>query len=369
MVDNHALDAKHVYDCGVPIEGADPATFAVIDIYLKRDARQLFVANQPCTGIDMASFRHLGYDYFADEHGVYWQGRKIEKAHRDSFVADGYGRAHDKRRAYVNDGKERRAAPGHGVHPGWGPLNFLKLPLMALGILGALLMSWSLSWFKRKETAENPSPSGTADLELLAKTLAQGHARALAPVLLAINDWPAFVADYGTRESVAEEPDYSAMLEEMSDEEDGGEEEDQPCRLGRPYRVLEQVFRHFGIIGTIDWRSEPGETQSQVDVMLQRLGVQDFDWSFVDILSEHGAGAELANQNFLTLLRDELATRKLAFVHLQTFGDSYGFAVVPSGDYAGIAGMEEDQVLNVSQEFGADEGYEEGRRILAQLRS
>lgn len=348
IADNHALDAKHVYDCGVLIEGADPATFELIDIYLKRDARQLFVTNKVCAGIDMASFRHLGYDYFADDHGVYWQGRKIGKAHRDSFVADGYGSAHDEKRTYVNDGKERSAAPGHRVHRGWGPFNF------------------PLSWFKRKETPANPSHAVAVDLELLAKTLAQGHAQALKPVMLAIRDWPAFVAEYGAHESVAEEPDYAAMLEEMSGEEDGNEEEDEPSRLRNPYRVLEEVFRHFGIRGVIDWRSETGDTQSQVDVMLQRLRVSDFDWSFVDILLEHGDGTELANHNFLTLLRDELAKRKFAFVHMQTFGDSYAFAVIPSGDYPSIAGMEEELVLHISQEFGADEGYEKGQRILAQ---
>ena len=177
------------------------------------------------------------------------------------------------------------------------------------------------------------------------------------------------MADYSTRESFAEEPDYSTILEEMSDEEDGDEEEGGPSKVRRRYRELEQLFRRFDIIGAIECRSEPGETQSQVDIMLQRLGVSDFDWSFVDILSEHGDGTELANQNFLTLLRDELAKRNLAFVHLQTFGDSYGFAVIPSGDYASIAGMERDLVLNVSHEFGADEGYKKGRRILMKHRS
>ena len=192
IADNHALDARHVYDCGTLIEGADPATFELIDIYLKRDARQLFVSNMPCAGIDMATFRHLGYDYFADRHGVYWQGRKIEKAHRDSFMADGYGRAHDEKRTYVEDGKERRAAPSHRVHRAWGPL--------VLGILGSLLVTWPLSWFKRKDTAKIPSRSGPVDLELLARTLAQGHALALEPVLVGIRDWPAFVAVYSTRE-------------------------------------------------------------------------------------------------------------------------------------------------------------------------
>jgi hypothetical protein len=368
IADNHALDAKHVYDCGALIEGADPATFELIDIYLKRDARQLFVSNQPCAGIDMSSFHHLGYDYFADKHGVYWQGRKIDKAHRDSFVADGSGRAHDKKRTYVNDGKERSSGPGHRINRGWGLLNFLKLPLFLLGALTALLVTWPLSWFKRKETPANPSHSSATDLELLARTLAQGHVQALEPVMLAIRDWPAFVQRYSAHECVAEEPDYAAMLEEIAGDDDleDEEDEDEPSRLHRPYRVLEEVFRQFGIVGVIDWRSDTGETQSQVDVMLQRLGVADFDWSFVDVLVEHGDGTELANHNFLTLLRDELAKRKLAFVHLQTFGDGYGFAVVPAGDYTSIAGMEEDMVLAVSQEFGADEAYEKGQRILAQ---
>jgi hypothetical protein len=175
------------------------------------------------------------------------------------------------------------------------------------------------------------------------------------------------VVKYSAQEPVVEEPDYSEILQEMSGDEDDDDEEDgEPSKIRRPYRLLEEVFRHFGIIGVIDWRSDTGETQSQVDVMLQRLGVYDFDWSFVDTLLEHGDGKELANHNFLTLLRDELAKRQLAFVHLQTFGDSYGFAVIPSGDYASIAGMEEDLVLNVSQEFGADNGYKKGRRILEQ---
>ena len=193
-------------------------------------------------------------------------------------------------------------------------------------------------------------------MRLFAETLAMGDAEALAPVLLAIEDPDAFVQEYSGRGSFADEPDYDNLIEEAQDAEDGL----------HPFTVLFEVYQTRGLFGFIDWRSIPEETISQVEPMLHRFGIRDFDWSFIDVLDEHGDGTEMQNQNFLSLLRDRLQPLGLTFVSIDLFSDSYGFAVLRTDDYRKIDGYTDPDHFAVGTEFGADEAYERGKQILAE---
>jgi hypothetical protein len=115
----------------------------------------------------------------------------------------------------------------------------------------------------------------------------------------------------------------------------------------------------------IDWRSETHETINHVDPMLRRHGIRDFDWSFVDALEQKGNGIELRNNNFLCLLRDQLRRLGLTLAHINLLGDSYAFAVLRSDEFAKINGMSDPQAFAVSDDFGADEAYARGKRLLA----
>jgi hypothetical protein len=164
-----------------------------------------------------------------------------------------------------------------------------------------------------------PAPERDADLALVAKTLAAGDDEAFALATRAMGDTLALL----------------------------------------------QVYEERGLIGAIDWRSEPEETIEQVDPMLRRLGTCGFDWSFVDVLVERGDGTEMRNNNFLSLLRDRLRAQGLALVHIDQFWDSYGFAVLTIEAFAKINGMRTN-VFRICDDFGADESYERGKAILAE---
>jgi len=46
------------------------------------------------------------------------------------------------------------------------------------------------------------------------------------------------------------------------------------------YDLLDDTFFHRHLLGAIDHRSRNDETISQVDPMLARFGIRNFDWSF-----------------------------------------------------------------------------------------
>lgn len=129
---------------------------------------------------------------------------------------------------------------------------------------------------------------------------------------------------------------------------------------------MHEVYSKRGLLGIIDWRSATDETTSQIDPMLHRLGIRDFDWSFIDVLVEHGDGTELKNNNFLSILRDRLEAHGLTLAPSDQMGDSYGFAVLREKDFAGVDGLKVENEFAVNADYGADESYERGKRILAQ---
>lgn len=359
----YARDRDNVYfaeDYSPPrvVRGADAATFVSLGFAYGRDAKRVYLKTKPIRGALPESFELLNALYARDARHVYYYGRLIEGAIASEFALIDEFHGRDNQRVYDRgrpSGEDAPAAaePRLPHRSGW-----LKLVMFLGSIL--LLLSSIASVFRRQSKTQaevEHSPWDRApDIRVLAQTLAMGDEEALAPVLLAIDDPSAFVEQYSGRGSFADEPDYQSLIEEAEDES-------EPVH---PFTILQEVFHARGLLGIIDWRSEPDETIGQVERMLHRFGIRDFDWSFIDVLDEHGDGSEMKNQNFLSLLRDRLQPLGLTFVSIDTMGDNYGFAVVRAEDYPKIAGCTDPERFTVSTEFGADEDYERGKRILAE---
>jgi len=360
-------DDERVFWNGSAIDGADPSSFVQLSGNLARDARQVFVNGKVIPGIDIATFEHLGFDYFRDRKDYYWAGEPMEFVHRKSFVATGYGEGRDMHRKIHKTGKygsrlDEQRADINRDSALWGLVKIVALLVFAAvaAIVCAPYTLWEKYRNRSKSAADAEFSRDGRDVAILAKTIAMGNEAALAPVLLAARDLPAFRERYLGRESVVEEPDYEEMMGRL-DEDD----EDAP----HPFFVFETVFSHYALMGAIDWRSDTEETQAQIDPMLERFGIDDFDWTFIEVLREHGEGPELANHNFLTLLRDELAKRDLKLVHINLLADSYGFALVRLADFAAIDGLGDGEHFSVSDEFGADKDYKRGKAILERNRA
>jgi hypothetical protein len=350
-------DKDRVYDHGVPIAGVDPATYEALDgIYLFRDRSHVYASNEPQLHIDMDTFEFVGYNYFADKNGVYWLGKKIKGADRASFEATEYDQAKDKHRSYYKDGEDH-SSKRSSISSGrlFGPWAVIKIVFRVVALVGGMMFSAWRHRSKVEHAVRHLPDSRSADMQVLAETLAQGNQEALIPVMLAVNDMSKFLKEYGSRESYADEPDYGAALARADDPDEA-----------HPFLILEEVYQKHGLLGVIDWRSDPSETISQVNPMLIRLGIRDFDWSFIDLLFDKGTGPEMRNNNFLSVLRDRLESSGLTLVHVNLLGDSYGFAVIPKNDYEKIAGFSEDGQFEISTDFGADDGYDKALKILAE---
>jgi hypothetical protein len=189
------------------------------------------------------------------------------------------------------------------------------------------------------------------ELRALAEVLARGDPAALEIVRLAIDDRNSFIDRYQGTKRPRGGPALGALIADLGEDLDA-------------YAVLEEVYENRGLIATIDWRSEIELSQRPIDRMLKRLGVDDFDWSFVDMLLEHGDGTELRNNNFLTLVGDRLRPRGFTLAHLDQFGDSYGFAVVSLEDFESIRHID-NRRFAVRADFGPDEAYESAQKIVA----
>lgn len=359
----YARDSRNVYFAerySPPrvVRGADAATFVSLGFAYGRDAKQVYLQTKAIRGAMPESFELLNALYSRDAQHVYYCGRLIEGAVASEFALIDELHGRDNQRIYDRGRPSGEDAPATAEprlphRSGW-----LKLIIFLGSVL--LLLSSIASIFRRRSGTEEEveqSPSGCEpDMRVLAQTLAMGDDEALAPVLLAIDDPEAFIEQYSGGGSFADEPDYESIIEEARDESE---------EL-HPFTVLQEVYHSRGLLGFIDWRSEPDETIGQVERMLHRLGIRDFDWSFIDVLDERGDGTEMKNQNFLSLLRDRLQPLGLTFVSIDTMGDNYGFAVLRAEDYPKIAGYEDPERFAISTEFGADEAYERGKRILSE---
>ena len=106
-------DTGTVHVNGNPIEGADPATFHVLQGAYATDAERVFYFTDRIAGADMASFRVLDGPYAADATRVYWMGKPIEGADPQSFrvLNSDFECSADARRAYYRNSVVAGADP------------------------------------------------------------------------------------------------------------------------------------------------------------------------------------------------------------------------------------------------------------------
>jgi hypothetical protein len=350
LKDDRARDSAQVYHYGHVVPEADPRSYRWFDDLVACDAQRVYVRNEIQPNIDAASFEYLGHNYFADKNNVYWQGSPIAGADRASFraLSSRPARAKDRNTTYKGDeadsrrGQRRRDTEEE---------DFSNFTLPQSSDAGEPAPEQTAEYVDGNVTA---APERKFDVAMLAKTLAAGDEEALAIVELAMRDPKKFLKTYREHEQFADEPDYDELLGDV----DGPKDLD-------PLQVMVTVYWARRRLGIIDWRSDVEETIWEVEPMLWRLGVRDFDWRFIDVLAERGDGSELKNANFLSLLRDRLRSRGLALVHIYLFNDNYNFAILPSQEFAKINGMDDpEENWRISDNFDADASYERGQGML-----
>jgi hypothetical protein len=358
-------DDSRLYEFERLIAGADPDTYRRIEgTNLARDAHSLFVSGVAQPGVDMATFEHLGYDYHADRERVYWRGKPIPHADRLTFRVVNKFTGRDRKREFFEDGSRT-------VYDAWRekqrehPQRSL---LATLGWIATLLATliWSLvSWPFRKLFAKPSAPDLAVaaergdlrfdrELKVFAKTLAGDHTAALTPVLLAIEDLPAFLAKYVDAEPEAGAPDYEELIDWVGD------------RAGlRAIHVLDAVFAHYGLLGSANHEWSEDTVRAELDPMLRRAGVANFDWSFVDKLDEAGLLHELGDEDLECLLQKQIAPHGLTLVRVSLYcGESQRIALLRDADYARIDGLGDGDDFSISREFLTSPQFERAELAL-----
>jgi len=94
------------------------------------------------------------------------------------------------------------------------------------------------------------------------------------------------------------------------------------------------VLQWHGYISDIDHRSDTDELKEALDPLLERRGIPDFDWSFIDDLEAAENWEALKNDNLLPIVAKHVARRGavMIFVNPGT-GDNYDFAVGSRAQY------------------------------------
>ncbi len=100
------------------------------------------------------------------------------------------------------------------------------------------------------------------------------------------------------------------------------------------------------VLGSIDWRATPEELREELDPLLKKAGIDDFDWSF----AEDESCEELQTQELLELVGQKLAKRGRILLALGMEWDAFDFAVVKPADFAKIDGMKGENFL-ISRQF------------------
>lgn len=139
---------------------------------------------------------------------------------------------------------------------------------------------------------------------------------------------------------------------------------------GKPDEQWHAMLEHADSLERLvcmDWREEPAAMVSGLEKMLARLEVTHFDWSFFDHLVDMDQGEVLRNNNLLSHIRDQLAAVGLHLVHLNMQDDAFRFFIATPKDFDAIKGMGKKQLVDISDDFGADAYYELGRTHLAAI--
>lgn len=78
-------DTRTVHVNGNPVNGADPATFRVLQGAYAQDDQRIFYFTDQIAGADMTTFRALEGPYATDATRVYWMGKPITGADPSTF--------------------------------------------------------------------------------------------------------------------------------------------------------------------------------------------------------------------------------------------------------------------------------------------
>jgi hypothetical protein len=143
------------------------------------------------------------------------------------------------------------------------------------------------------------------DALLLAGVLSGESPEVLGRVQLSIDDPPQYFDQFGK---------HSQLCESVHDVD--------------PLFAAHDILTERGFVGYIDWRSDPDELCEAMEPLLEKSGLQDFDWSFLDELVESDDSEMLKNENLLNLVSDKIAERGMLFIHLFMGWDNYDFAIV-----------------------------------------
>ena len=98
-------DSRTVHVNGNPLNGADPATFDVLQGAYARDDGQVFYFADEIAGADIATFRAIEGPYAGDASRVYWMGKPIDGAEPATFrvLNSDFECSADARRAYYRN--------------------------------------------------------------------------------------------------------------------------------------------------------------------------------------------------------------------------------------------------------------------------
>jgi hypothetical protein len=103
ITDDYGKDATQVYYQFRAIPGADPATFNVFNIQWGRDANDIYLQDRPIEACDPDTFVLLDGNWERDDKCVYRNWAKLEDADPASFVVLNFWFAKDKNHVYSND--------------------------------------------------------------------------------------------------------------------------------------------------------------------------------------------------------------------------------------------------------------------------
>lgn len=154
---------------------------------------------------------------------------------------------------------------------------------------------------------------------LLVKVISGGDQRVYDIVRTAIEDPEAYYASYA--------------------KVSGGYRFSSPTDIEPLCAAFNELYRN-GYVASIDHRSPPSELIDEMKPLLERHGLENFDWSFIDKLERKKNWEMLKNHNLLSLVKEKIAEQGKVFVALYLGNDGFSFAIVAPDNFEKIDGLE-----------------------------
>ena len=153
-----------------------------------------------------------------------------------------------------------------------------------------------------------------AQILKLARVLSSGDSELMTEVEASVNDPTKYFQTYAAaREFASHENDIIDPL----------------------FAAYAALLRHQ-YIGSIDWKADLDELRETLQPLLQRQGLSDFDWSFVNDLERAENWEALRNENLLNEIGSRLRERGRVFMLLDMGWDSYDLAILSPAEFEKI---------------------------------